>query len=97
MIFHFDVVRLDRDNWRKTDWTLPALKAAYARIDQAAGLHGWTTSYLCNLALLHLIFSHSVDTIACILASQEKETEIRTTIGLFWRYQLSGLQSLLRP
>ena len=28
MIFHFDVVRLDRDNWRKTDWTLPALKAA---------------------------------------------------------------------
>jgi oligo-1,6-glucosidase len=48
MIFHFDVVRLDRDNWRKTDWTLPALKAAYARIDQAAGLHGWSTSYLCN-------------------------------------------------
>jgi oligo-1,6-glucosidase len=48
MIFHFDVVRLDRDNWHKTDWTLPALKAAYARIDQAAGLHGWTTSYLCN-------------------------------------------------
>lgn len=48
MIFHFDVVRLDRDNWRKTDWTLPALKAAYARIDRAAGLHGWATSYLCN-------------------------------------------------
>jgi oligo-1,6-glucosidase len=48
MIFQFDVVRLDRHNWRKTDWTLPALKAAYARIDQAAGLHGWATSYLCN-------------------------------------------------
>jgi oligo-1,6-glucosidase len=48
MIFQFDVVRLDRQNWCKTDWTLPALKAAYARIDQAAGLHGWATSYLCN-------------------------------------------------
>jgi oligo-1,6-glucosidase len=48
MVFQFDVVRLDRDNWRKTDWTLPALKAALARIDQAAGLHGWATSYLCN-------------------------------------------------
>jgi oligo-1,6-glucosidase len=48
MIFHFDVVRLDRDNWRKTDWTLPALKAAYTRIDEVAGRHGWATSYLCN-------------------------------------------------
>jgi oligo-1,6-glucosidase len=48
MIFHFDAVRLDRDNWRKTEWTLPALKAVYTRIDQAAGLHGWTTSYLSN-------------------------------------------------
>jgi oligo-1,6-glucosidase len=48
MIFQFDVVRLDRQNWCKTDWTLPALKAAYARIDQAAGIHGWATSYLCN-------------------------------------------------
>ena len=27
MIFHFDVVRPDRNNCRKTDWTLPALKA----------------------------------------------------------------------
>jgi len=44
MIFHFDFVRLDRDKWRKTDWTLPALKAAYARIDQAAGLHGCKAS-----------------------------------------------------
>jgi oligo-1,6-glucosidase len=32
MIFHFGVVRLDRDNWRKTDWRLSASKAAYARI-----------------------------------------------------------------
>jgi AcrR family transcriptional regulator len=45
--------------------------------------------------LLRLIFSHTVDTIASILAVQENETEIRTTIALFWRYQLSGLQNLL--
>ena len=48
MIFHFDIVRLDRDNWRKTAWTLPALKAAYTQIDRAAGTHGWNTSFLCN-------------------------------------------------
>ena len=48
MIFHFDIVRLDRDNWRKTDWTLPQLKAIYTRIDRAAGEHGWNTSFLCN-------------------------------------------------
>jgi oligo-1,6-glucosidase len=48
MIFHFDIVRLDRDNWRKTGWTLPALKATYTRIDRAAGEHGWNTSFLCN-------------------------------------------------
>ncbi len=48
MIFHFDIVRLDRDNWRKTDWTLPALKATYTRIDRTAGEHGWNTSFLCN-------------------------------------------------
>lgn len=48
MVFHFDVVRLDRDNWRKRPWTLPQLKATYARIDAAAGTHGWATSFLCN-------------------------------------------------
>ncbi|HSI60684.1 MAG TPA: alpha-glucosidase [Ideonella sp.] len=48
MIFHFDIVRLDRDNWRKTGWTLPQLKAAFTRIDQTAGEHGWATSFLCN-------------------------------------------------
>ena len=33
MIFHFDLVRLDRDGWRKLDWTLPQVKAVYGRID----------------------------------------------------------------
>ena len=48
MIFHFEIVRLDRDNWRKTAWTLPQLKATYTRIDRAAGRFGWNTSFLCN-------------------------------------------------
>jgi len=48
MIFHFDIVRLDRDNWRKKDWTLPQLKAMYTKIDQTTGEHGWNTSFLCN-------------------------------------------------
>ncbi len=48
MIFHFDIVRIDRDNWRKLDWTLPQLKATYTRIDRAPGEHGWNTSFLCN-------------------------------------------------
>lgn len=48
MIFHFDIVRMDREGWRKTDWNLPQLKAAYARIDGATGTHGWNTSFLGN-------------------------------------------------
>lgn len=48
MIFHFDLVRLDRDGWRKKDWTLPELKAAYAQIDRTGGSHGWNTSFLTN-------------------------------------------------
>jgi oligo-1,6-glucosidase len=48
MIFHFDIVRIDRDNWRRIPWTVPGLKAAYSQIDGAAGAHGWATSFLCN-------------------------------------------------
>ncbi|PWC16701.1 glycoside hydrolase family 13 protein [Brenneria corticis] len=47
MIFHFDIIRLDRDNWRKTAWTLPELKAAYQKVDQSGKL-GWNTSFLSN-------------------------------------------------
>ena len=48
MIFHFDIVRIDHDNWRKIDRTLPAVKATYTKIDRAAGAHGWNTSFLGN-------------------------------------------------
>ena len=45
MIFHFDVVRLDRDGWRTKDWKLSELKAALAAIDQASGEHGWSATF----------------------------------------------------
>lgn len=48
MIFHFDIVRIDHDNWRKIGRTLPAVKATLTRIDRAAGEHGWNTSFLGN-------------------------------------------------
>jgi oligo-1,6-glucosidase len=48
MIFHLDIVRMDRDNWRKTGWTLQQLKATYTKIDRTAGEFGWNTSFLCN-------------------------------------------------
>ena len=48
MIFHFDIVRIDHDNWRKIDRTLPRLKATYTKIDRAAGEYGWNTSFLGN-------------------------------------------------
>jgi oligo-1,6-glucosidase len=48
MIFHFDIVRIDHDNWRKIDRTLTTMKATYSKIDLAAGEYGWNTSFLGN-------------------------------------------------
>jgi len=48
MIFHFDVVRIDRQGWRQTGWTLPQLKAIYTRLYQVVGEHGWNTVFLGN-------------------------------------------------
>jgi len=48
MIFHFDIVRIDHDNWRKIGRTLPALRATYTKIDRVAGEFGWNTSFLGN-------------------------------------------------
>ena len=48
MIFHFDVVRIDRDGWRRIPWTLPKLKAIYGRLDRIVGDGGWNTVFLGN-------------------------------------------------
>jgi oligo-1,6-glucosidase len=49
MIFHFDVVRLDRGpGWRWKPWTLPDLKAIYTRFDKGLDVHCWNTVFLSN-------------------------------------------------
>jgi len=48
MIFHFDVVRLDRDGWRWKPWTLPQLKAIYTRFEKGLDAHSWPTVFLSN-------------------------------------------------
>ncbi len=49
MIFHFDVVRLDRgEAWRWKPWTLPDLKAIYDRFDKGLDVHSWHTVFLSN-------------------------------------------------
>jgi oligo-1,6-glucosidase len=48
MIFHFDLVRLDRDGWRWKPWTLPEFKAICKRFAQGLDVHSWLTVYLSN-------------------------------------------------
>jgi len=48
MIFHFDVVRLNREGWRWKPWTLPGLKAIYARFNQELDVNNWHTVFLSN-------------------------------------------------
>ena len=49
MIFHFDVVRLDRgEAWRWKPWTLVDLKAIYSRFDKSLDPHNWHTVFLSN-------------------------------------------------
>ena len=48
MIFDFDIVRIDRDGWRVTSWTVPKLKAIYTRFDQEASKYTWNTVFLGN-------------------------------------------------
>jgi oligo-1,6-glucosidase len=48
LVINFDIVRMDIDGWRKSAWTLPALKALYTKLDQATGPFGWNTQFLSN-------------------------------------------------
>lgn len=47
--------------------------------------------------LIRKLFTRTVETIADILAEYEDAAEIRNAFALFWRYQLSGLEALLKP
>ena len=48
MIFHFDVVRMNREGWRWKPWTLPDLKAIYARFNRELDVNNWHTVFLSN-------------------------------------------------
>ena len=48
MIFHFNVVRLNRQGWRWKPWTLPELKAIYTRFDRELDVNSWLTVFLSN-------------------------------------------------
>ncbi len=48
MILHFDAVRLNRQGWKWIPWTLPDLKAIYARFERELDAHSWNTVFLSN-------------------------------------------------
>jgi oligo-1,6-glucosidase len=48
MIFHFDLVRLDAQGWKRKPWTLPEFKAVCARFNEGLDAHRWPTVYLTN-------------------------------------------------
>jgi oligo-1,6-glucosidase len=48
MIFHIDLVRVDRQGWRWKPWTLPEFKAICARFNEGLDAHSWPTVYLTN-------------------------------------------------
>jgi oligo-1,6-glucosidase len=48
MIFNFDAVRLNQNDGRWRDWTLPELKAIYAKQDQGLNVYSWNALFLSN-------------------------------------------------
>lgn len=46
--------------------------------------------------LTHKLFNRTVETIADILTEYEDPADIRHAFALFWRYQLAGLEALLK-
>ena len=48
MIFHFDLVRIDREHWRHRPWTLQQFRRVLTEVDAACGSHGWPTAFLGN-------------------------------------------------
>jgi oligo-1,6-glucosidase len=64
MVFNFSAVRLDQDNGRWKQWTLPELKAIYASQDQALDVHSWNTIFLSNHDNPRLVSSFGDDSAA---------------------------------
>ena len=48
LVFNFSAVRLDQDNGRWRQWTLPELKAIYSQQDEKLDVHNWNSIFLSN-------------------------------------------------
>ena len=89
MIFHFDVVRLDRgEAWRWKPWTLPDLKAIYSRFDKGLDAHSWHTVF-CRTTTTRAQFLTSATIPASIVFSQRAScaTMLLTLKGTPFIYQ----------
>ena len=47
-VFNFAIVRLDQDNGKWRQWTLPELKAIYTEQDHQLDVHSWNSIFLSN-------------------------------------------------
>lgn len=64
MVFNFSAVRLDQDNGRFKQWTLPELKAIYSEQDHKLDIHSWNTVFLSNHDNPRLVSSFGDDSAA---------------------------------
>jgi len=88
MVFNFAAVRSDQDNGKWRQWTLPELKAIYAKQDQVLGLHSWNTIFLSNHDNPRLVSSFGDDSAAYRVPSAKLlATMIFTLKGTPFVYQ----------
>ena len=88
MIFNFEAVRINQDNGRSRSWTLPELKAIYARQDRALDAHCWNTVFLSNHDNPRLVSAFGDDSAANRVASAKLlATMLLTLKGTPFVYQ----------
>ena len=88
MIFNFDAVRINRDGKQWKSWTLPELKAIYARHAEELDAHSWDTVFLSNHDNPRLVSSFGDDSPQYRVASAKLlETMLLTLRGTPFIYQ----------
>lgn len=88
MIFNFDAVRLDQQNGRWRDWTLPELKAIYTQQDRGLDAHSWNTVFLSNHDNPRIVSAFGDDSFAYrVTSSKVLATMLLTLKGTPFVYQ----------
>src|SRR5271154_290584 len=88
MIFNFDAVRINRAGRQWKDWTLPDLKAIYARHATELDAHSWDTVFLSNHDNPRLVSSFGDDSPEYRVPSAKLlETMLLTLRGTPFIYQ----------